>query len=199
MTTEFRLLGTMKVSTNGEVYLLERHLARLRVSAEFFSFQCDFEKLRDALRSAPPERLRLLLSRDGQYDLDSGPQPADNPRHLKLSPIRVDSADPFLYHKTTRRGLYEAARQGCDAETDVILVNERGEVTETTIANIAVQRNGRWITPSIACGLLPGVMRAELLAKGELVEGVIQSGELTPGETIRCFNALRGTWPLKLL
>ena len=77
---------------------------------------------------------------------------------------------------------------------DVILTNERGEVTETPIANIAVLRNHHWVTPMVSCGLLPGTMRANLLAEGHLVEGVIRVDELAPGETIRCFNSVRGVF-----
>jgi branched-subunit amino acid aminotransferase/4-amino-4-deoxychorismate lyase len=73
-----------------------------------------------------------------------------------------------------------------------LIVNLRGEVTETTIANVAVLRHGRWVTPPVECGLLPGVMRAELLARGEIVEAVVRADELVMGETVRCFNAVRG-------
>jgi branched-subunit amino acid aminotransferase/4-amino-4-deoxychorismate lyase len=59
--------------------------------------------------------------------------------------------------------------------------------------NIAVFREGRWVTPQVSCGLLSGVMREELLERGEIVEGVILARELQPGEAVRCFNALRGS------
>ena len=75
---------------------------------------------------------------------------------------------------------------------DVILVNERNEVTETTISNLAVLRGGKWITPPLFSGLLPGVMRAAMLEEGLLVEGVIGLDDLIPGEVIRCFNSVRG-------
>ena len=112
--------------------------------------------------------------------------------------MRVNSRDPFLYHKTTNRGIYEEARRDCDIETDAILINERDEITETTIANIAVYRDRQWITPALSSGLLPGVGRAELLARGDILEGVIHIDDLMPGEPIRCFNALRGVFDLEL-
>ena len=120
------------------------------------------------------------------------PLPAAYAKRVRLSSIRVNSNDEFLFHKTTNRGVYEAAHRECDDETDALLSNERGEITETTIMNVAVFRDGRWITPHVSCGLLSGVMREELLALGEIVEGVIQARDLQPGEVIRCFNALRG-------
>src|SRR5262249_16070672 len=120
-------------------------------------------------------------------------------QRLTLSSVRVYSGDVFLYHKTTNRGIYEEARKECDEQTDAILINERGEITETTIMNIAVFRNGRWITPQTSCGLLPGVMREELLARGEIVEDVVHANELRPGELIRSFNTLRGICDINVI
>ena len=196
--TDFRLFETMRVSEAGDVYLLERHLERLRISARYFSFKYDSSKLRDAvLGSIPqtgPNRIRLTLSREGAAHVDFAPLPTTSPERLRLSGVRVNSSDPLLLHKTTNRRIYEEARSALDENTDVILINERGQITETTIANIAVLRAGVWITPPVSCGLLPGVMRAELLSRGEIVEDVVAADQLWPGEAIRCFNALRGSW-----
>jgi para-aminobenzoate synthetase / 4-amino-4-deoxychorismate lyase len=185
----------MRVLEGGEIYLLDRHLERLSRSARHFSFTLDAAKTRDdILKSAPRQAacLRLMLSKEGVVTLQQMPLPTAYAKRVKLSSIRVNSNHEFLFHKTTNRGVYEAARRECDDETDALLSNERGEITETTIMNVAVFRDGRWITPQVSCGLLSGVMREELLARGEIVEGVIQASELQPGEVIRCFNALRG-------
>jgi para-aminobenzoate synthetase/4-amino-4-deoxychorismate lyase len=191
----------MRVGDRREVPLLDRHLHRLRQSARYFSFKYDSEKVQEAISEALPREpgfLRLLLSQSGEVELSSGPLPSRNAQHLKLSHVRVNSKDPFLYHKTTKRDLYEEARRVCDEDTDAILVNERDEITETTITNIAVFRDGTWITPVVTCGLLPGVMRAELLAYGKIVEGVIHVSELSSSEPIRCFNAVRGVFEAEL-
>src|SRR5579863_5171353 len=103
--TDFRLFETMRVSEHGEVLLIERHLDRLRRSAEFFAFSYDSEALRRGIPQTPG-RLRVTLSRDGTLDFESGPLPMGNPRFLKLSRSRVNSKDPFLYHKTTNRKIY---------------------------------------------------------------------------------------------
>jgi len=193
----FRLIETMRVSEYGEVRLLDRHLDRLNRSARFFSFKCDPEKIHDDIvlavpRDGKPCSLRLTLSKDGDSNFESGPLPSGYAQRLKLSSVRVNSSDVFLYHKTTHRGIYEQAREECDDQTDAILINERGEITETTIMNIAAFRDGQWITPRTSCGLLPGVMREELLARSQIVEGVLYANQLVPGELIRCFNTLRG-------
>ena len=191
----FRLIETMRVSESGEVFLLDRHLDRLRNSARYFSFKYDSDRVKDAIAEATPRCavcLRLLLSENGELQLETHPLPVGHAGRLRLSTVRVNSKDTFLYHKTTNRGIYEQARQECDENTDAILINERGEITETTIANIAVLRDGHWITPALSCGLLPGVLRAELLARGEIAEGIIPADDLQSGEVMRCFNALRG-------
>jgi len=194
---DFRLIETMGVSEHGEVQLLDRHLERLNRSARFFDFKCDLAKVRDDIVRAVPRDgsaacLRLTLARNGESNIKSGPSPTGYAQRLRLSSVRVYSGDVFLYHKTTNRGIYEEARKECDEQTDAILINERGEITETTIMNIAVFRDGQWITPQTSCGLLPGVMREELLARREVVKGVIFANELRREEPIRCFNALRG-------
>jgi branched-subunit amino acid aminotransferase/4-amino-4-deoxychorismate lyase len=198
---DFRLIETMRVWESGEVYLLDRHLHRLRHSARHFSFKYDSAKVREQITAAAPRRpacLRLLISQNGESEISSGPLPTDHFRRLKLSSVRVNSKDQFLYHKTTKRGVYEEARRDCDAGTEVILINELGEITETTITNIAVFRDGQWITPALSCGLLPGVCRAELLARGEIVEGIIHPEDLHTSDPIRCFNALRGVFDVEL-
>jgi para-aminobenzoate synthetase/4-amino-4-deoxychorismate lyase len=191
----------MRVLEGGEVYLLSRHLERLSRSARHFSFTLDPAKTRDDILKSVPRQaacLRLTLSKEGVVTLQQIQLPAAYAAQVKLSSIRVNSNDEFLFHKTTNRGVYEAARRECADETDALLSNERGEITETTIMNVAVFRDGRWITPPVSCGLLSGVMREELLDRGEIVECVIQASDLQPGEVIRCFNALRGICHAKI-
>jgi len=59
-------------------------------------------------------------------------------------------------------------------------------------------RQGHWITPAVSCGLLPGTMRAELLAEKKIVEGIIAADALSAGEPVRCFNSLRGIFEVRL-
>jgi branched-subunit amino acid aminotransferase/4-amino-4-deoxychorismate lyase len=180
-----QLLETMKVEADGNIPLLERNLARISSSALVFGFACEVEELRAAiLQKAKSDRetmFRLLLARDGAFELHLKPMIPFGISRLGLAARRVNSADRWLYHKTTNRTIYEGA-------TDAILINERGEATETGIANIAVLRNGQWVTPAISCGLLPGTRRAQLLEEGAIVEGIILAKDLVPGETVRFFN-----------
>ncbi len=146
-----------------------------------------------AVQCESPAILRLKLSATGLFALERLPlRVEDTPRRLEIAHAAIDSTNPFLYHKTTNRTPYEKARGNTPAGTDVILVNERGEITETTIANLAVFRENTWITPALSCGLLPGTMRGELLAANQVTEGMIPSHELSDGQAIRCFNSVRG-------
>ena len=114
--------------------------------------------------------------------------------NITLSPIRVSSDDRFLRHKTTRRQLYDqqyeqALRQGC---LDVLFLNERGEVTEGAISNVFIEKDGRWFTPPLACGLLPGIYRRHLLETKPAEEKMLRIEDLTSADAVYICNAVRG-------
>jgi len=179
-------------------YLLDRHLARLEQSARHFNFVYRADLVRDALDRAvasadAPQRVRLLMARDGDVRVEHTPlDRRDGVWRLRLAADPVDPSDEFLYHKTTNRAVYERARRpDCD---DVVLWNPAGEATETTIANLVVEDLGRArrVTPPIACGLLPGTLRAELLATGEVSEAVVTVEQLKRAPRFWLVNSVRG-------
>jgi para-aminobenzoate synthetase/4-amino-4-deoxychorismate lyase len=111
----------------------------------------------------------------------------------------VDPASVWLYHKTTRRDVYDeaaASRPDCD---DVVLWNDRGELTESTIANVVVEIGGQRLTPPVACGLLPGVERARAIAEGRAREGVVRLTDLHPGQRLWLLSSLRGSREARLV
>jgi para-aminobenzoate synthetase/4-amino-4-deoxychorismate lyase len=196
----FRLLETLLHEPAKGFRRLHEHLRRLHDSAEYFGFALnEREVLAVAEREAArfPGRLarvRLLVDRRGR--VDAGAAPASTPS----SPVRlaldiehlVDPADPFLFHKTTLRDRYDDARARFPEVDDVILVNTRGELTETTIANVAVQLDGRWWTPPLDAGLLPGCERAALLREGSIEERAVLVEELAEADGIAVLNSVRG-------
>lgn len=196
--TEFRLIETLLFEEGSGYFLLERHLARLGRSAEYFGFAMDLESMRMGLAElagtlSGRNKVRLLLSRTGAFSHESAPiENAETEEPLiAFAGTRVNSADPFLYHKTTNRPLYTsepALHPGC---VDVIFLNERGEATEGANNNLAARINGRMLTPPLSCGLLPGVFREELLARGEIVEEVIPRAALERAEEIYLINSVR--------
>jgi para-aminobenzoate synthetase/4-amino-4-deoxychorismate lyase len=139
------------------------------------------------------EKVRLLLAKNGAFTLTSEPL-ADSAEPLKLAISRtpVDSGDIFRYHKTTRRETLDAGRTGQADVDEVIFLNERGELTEGSYHNLLLKIDGRMLTPRRESGLLGGVMRQELLERGEIVEAALFPADLFKAEEIRLINAVRG-------
>lgn len=203
----FDLLETMLWTPADGIRLLELHLARLRDSADYFDYPCDLARIRTALetlvRTLPPtpQRLRLLLAEDGTPTLRSSPlAPLASGPFFRVALARrpVDPDDVFLYHKTTHRRVYEEAKADFRGHDDVILWNDVGEATESTIANLAVELDGALCTPPVDCGLLPGVARAELLARGVLRERRLSLDDLRAAPRLFLLNSVRGLIPAVL-
>lgn len=195
-TEAFELLESIRFDHGYQA--LDLHLERLATSAQYFAFSYDQEAVQAALEeernrvTSSPAKVRLLLNRDGRITTSHESAPLSNEIRVALAQSPVDSSDPFLCHKTTRREAYERARSERPEYDDVLLWNERGELTETTIANVAAKIGGRWYTPPVTCGLLPGTMRRRLLAEGAIRERVIHISELTPETELMAFNSVRG-------
>jgi para-aminobenzoate synthetase / 4-amino-4-deoxychorismate lyase len=195
----FRLLETFGYAPGTGFALLERHLDRLAASAGYFGYAFDRDEARSMLAQAEGDlrgasRIRLLLGRDGTMvceAVDLPPSPAE-PLRAGLARDPIDPSDVFLYHKTTRREVYDKARAARPDVDAVILWNPAGEATEGTEANLVALIDGRRVTPPVECGLLEGTFRAELLATGEVVERRITIEELQAAEKVWLVNSVRG-------
>ena len=195
-----RLLETIKYEPRHGLVLLDRHIARVTEAAEHFGYDLDEDELRrvlDAVQLEGPARVRLLVDSSGAIDLDITPEATTPPStwYLPIDTEPVDASDEFLYFKTTQRTRYDEARARFAHAPDVILWNERGEVTETTIGNLVIELDGAWYTPAASSGLLPGTFRAELLDQGVVTERVITLGELARARRIWMVNSVRGWVP----
>ena len=194
----FSLLETMLWTPDPGYFLLSYHLQRLQDSAIYFSISLDIEKVQDLLdklaRTLPhqPHKVRLIVGQDGEITCKATTLNATNqPVILSLAASPVDATNPFLYHKTTNRQLYEQfLSAGIDSD-DVLLYNDRGEITETCIGNIVVQMHGELLTPPVKCGLLPGTFRAHLLAEGKIREQTIALGDLQKCDRLYVVNSVR--------
>ncbi|MBP6715461.1 MAG: aminodeoxychorismate synthase component I [Acidobacteria bacterium] len=195
---DFSLLETLRWDPHTGYALIDRHLDRLHTSAQYFDRRVDLTAVRAQLdRTASaltePHIVRLLVDRRGAPRCESAPlAPSTEPVRLALAPSPIDASDVFLLHKTTNRGVYDRARASSPDADDVILWNARGEITETTIANVIVVLNGEWWTPPITCGLLAGTARAELIETGKARERVITIDELRACEELYVVNSVRG-------
>jgi para-aminobenzoate synthetase/4-amino-4-deoxychorismate lyase len=198
---------------NGAYPLLDLHLDRLADSADYFGFSCDRDALRTNLEEhaqqfldASPHKVRLLLiDAEGNFGINSEPlAPSDSNRigRVCLSARRTDPANPLLFHKTTARAHYSlefltAQNHGFD---DVLFLNLRGEVTEGAISNIFIEKDGRWLTPPLECGLLPGVYRRHLLeSRPEIEECIVTLDDLRTADAIYLANAVRGLRRVKIV
>ena len=179
---EFQLFESILLE-DGEYFLLPEHLKRLRESAEYFGFKCPMGEINDALlrREMGSFKVKLTLWKDGRIETEIKRIELLDLNGLALAAEPVDSSDRFLFHKTTRR-------RGGD---DVIYWNERGEVTESSIANLIVPIDGELFTPPIECGLLPGVFRNHLLSEGKIKERVITVEEFQNAPEFFLINSIR--------
>ena len=195
---DFSLLETLL--WNGREFVrLERHLARVTESALFFGFTLDTNLLRERLleyaqqRPDTPRRVRALVSRRGDVQVESQPfTPTNEPLCVALAKEPVNSRDTFLFHKTTRRDVYDLRRRDAPDADDVLLRNERGELTEFTIGNVVLELGGKLVTPPRDAGLLAGVMREEGLEAGLLQERTLYAEDLALATKIWRINSLRG-------
>jgi para-aminobenzoate synthetase/4-amino-4-deoxychorismate lyase len=197
----FELIETML--WDQQYHRLSLHLDRLESSSTYFDFLYDRTAIEAQLRAfahfldpRQRHRVRLLLARPGILTLTSQPLPAELPTvSVRLSPHRVTSTDPFLRHKTTRRHFYDQqlAAARADGFDEVIFLNERGELTEGAISNLFVERAGKLLTPPLASGVLPGVMRRHLLETlPGIEERILTLADLQPPNTLWLCNSVRG-------
>ena len=199
----FDLLESIKLE-DGAYWLPERHCERLQRSAEHFGFRFDIEAINQALRATAGQHqegahaVRLLLSRRGNIAIETRPAPF-TPAHpsVALAETAISSDDEFLHHKTTHRAVYEAHAPKSAGVFDTLLFNERGEITEFTRGNVAVELDGCLITPPESSGLLPGTLRAELLSQGKLIERVLKHDDLRRAKALWFLNSLRGFFPVR--
>lgn len=192
----FDLLETLRLEPDG-FPLLDRHLARLAASAAYFGREVDLDAIRDVLERVPgpdrPVAVRLTVASNGEAAVVVREIPdTDRPVRLAIDPRPIDRSDVFRFHKTTVRGMYDDAAARFPDADDVVSVNDRGEAVETTIGNLLVRLDGRWLTPSLDAGCLPGVGRAVLLDEGAIQEAAISVDRLLQAEAIEVVNAVRG-------
>ncbi len=193
-------------------YLLDLHLERIGASARFFNFEFNKDKMELLLQELEltllkegesAYKVRLLLEKDGQMDIDYQPLPSQlkEPVLVDISPFRVRSDDIFLYHKTTARALFDQERErlGRAGLFETIFLNEHGQLTQGTITNIFLDLGGNTLrTPSLSCGLLPGTLRRYLLDSGKAEEQVMTLNDLKKAQSIFVGNSVRGLLKAKV-
>jgi len=202
-TRRFDLIETMRFDPVDGILLLDRHLARLADSAAALGFALDRHAARNELQAATfrltgPARVRLLLARSGRIAIETRPLPPRPtlPAEVAILPRSAMAGDFRLRHKTTDRSAYDQARLE-SGRFEVIFVDEEGFLTEGSFTNLFVERDGVLVTPPLARGLLPGILREQLIEQGRAVEAELTEFDLARGFLIG--NALRGMIPARLV
>ncbi|MCD2196636.1 chorismate-binding protein [Actinomycetospora endophytica] len=200
------LLETFAVR-GGHAVNRERHLARLVDSAAFLGLDATAVRptVDEQLTGVREARVRVVLRPDGAVEVTLAPLPSDGGPVVLAPPLVTDPVDAsarWPHHKTTDREPYTrrlatARRTHADAD-DVVLVNTAGELTETTIASLAVRLDERWFTPPLGGGALPGVARAVLVERGDLTERMLSPDDLERASGLAVVSSLRGWRPAVL-
>jgi len=193
---DFHLLESLLLE-NGQYFLVEEHLKRIEQSAKYFGWDMPNKKriyehlLAEAKGKVGKHKVRLLLSRDGEIHIESA-HIADMSEVINVALAKgpVDSSNVFLFHKTTYRDVYKQhlIPQDC---FDVLLFNEKDEITEFTFGNVIVEKDGQWFTPPVACGLLAGTYREWLLCENKVKEKIIYKKDLFHYDAIYFINSVR--------
>ncbi len=200
----FDLLETLGLH-GGKLRHRSEHLARMRAAAEHFGYPWDESRVEASLEASLDDlarthsqgawRVRLLLNAQGRPRVEAAalaPTPAPVLLALAERPFPQAHSE-FTRHKTTRRAHYAAFAPAPDSGVfDTVLYNEAGEITESTFGNLAMLIDGRWVTPPLACGLLPGVGRAIALRDGRVAEAVVRVQDIPRVQGWAFINSLRG-------
>lgn len=193
----FRLIETFGYQPSQGLPRLDLHLRRMERSARTFGIPFDRKKAKTDLQKIASNtalRCRFTLDAKGATELTTADLPPNKPWRVAIAEQQLKSTDPWLLHKTTRREIYDDARKNLpDSIDELIFLNERDEVCEGSITNVFVWTIDRGnITPPISCGLLPGILREDLLNKGQCREGILTLKDLRRARSIRMGNSLRG-------
>lgn len=194
---EFALLESIRWDPEQQFCLLDEHLQRLEVSAQYFGFAMDAVVIKQALDAVAKtlcldSKVRVVLQKDSSCQVSAEVLQAFDSRTIALASSAVNTNTPFFYHKTTHRSGYDEALALVSDCDDVILFNTQGEVTESTIANIVIATDSGLLTPPQSVGLLNGVFRQRLLDQGLVKEAVLTQADIAAAETLYLVNSVRG-------
>jgi para-aminobenzoate synthetase / 4-amino-4-deoxychorismate lyase len=194
---KFSLFETMLWTPQDGIFLKKEHIARLLDSANYFDFPVSMDNLQHQLEKierafTDPQRVKLSLNNLGEIFSESTPyHHIERLLNVHMADEPVDSNDIYLFHKTSHRDAYEKARANFPDHDDVLLYNERGELTEFTIGNLVVELEGELLTPPIDCGVLAGTFRKHLLETDQILEKPILRRQLADCTKVFRINSLR--------
>jgi len=204
----FDLVETMLVE-NGEIFLFEKHIERLRKSAEYFLFIFNEKDIIASIRKKVSEinlldrfKLRITLNKWGSSNIEfSDLRPADKDINVTVSEQSIFTSNVMQYFKTTNRGIYdnEFKKYAEQGYSEVLFLNEKKELTEGSFTNIIVIKDDQWLTPAISSGVLPGVYRNYLLQNNKVKEAILKAEDLLYADEVKLINSVRKELSVKRL
>lgn len=206
-TYGFGLIETMRFERGKGFYLLDLHLSRLEKSCKYFSIPFNRKKIIACLKKAVVsktglQKIKMLVDSLGKVSVEvSDLENLAAEVKVVVSEKKVSKDNIYLYHKTTQRHLYEqeyawAKNQGC---FEVIFLNKEQQLTEGSFTNIFIEKKGKWYTPSLNCGLLPGTLRQQLLQERKVFEKELYLQDLFAADAIYIGNSVRGLLRARLV
>ncbi|MEN8234494.1 MAG: chorismate-binding protein [Actinomycetota bacterium] len=211
---EMQLLETLRWEDDHGFWWLDRHMERMAASAAYFGFEFDESASVRALNAAVgneegARRVSLRVDRFGETDVEIQPVLAGSvrwwphPSHVnvtcELNDEAVASDSVYRFHSTTARRPYEDRRSAHGGVDEVLMVNQRGELVGGSTHNVAVKCGEAWITPPLASGCLPGILRQVLIAEGALEEEVVMVDDLNGVEGIALLSSVDGWRPARVV
>lgn len=192
LNSDFQIIETIKVE-NGKLLYEKEHFKRMENSAKHFGFKFAYPQITPKQDGI----LRLLLNKNGEISEEFKPLIKSKTNKISISPIKINSQNEFLYHKTTYRPwYYDSYQKIANGEIyDEIFFNEKGELTEGARSNIILQINGKLHTPPVKCGLLDGIFKKSMK---NISEKILYKKDLENAEKIFCVNSVRGIVEVKL-
>jgi len=198
-TPDFSLIEAILWEPCCGFWLLPEHLNRLRHSAEYFHWQYDESILTQQLDliveelDYRPHIIHVSVNHTGKNILTAEPALQDNaPVRAVLAKHSIDTSNVHLYHSTSNRQVYDKALLELSGAEEVLLWNDRGEVTESCTSNLIVEADGQYYTPPVTCGLLAGTYRSRLIEEGSLLERPVTIGQLQDYAKIFLINSRVG-------
>ncbi|MBJ6988542.1 aminodeoxychorismate synthase component I [Devosia sp. MC521] len=194
------LIETFKWSAEEGFVLRQRHVERLLASAEYFGLPVEADAIETFLDDnasawTQPMRVRLTHSAAG-LDLTAVVlPPSPSLFRFDIASEVLQSSSVWVAHKTTNRSFYDEPKKRAHDERgldELVFTNERGELTEGSFTNLFIERDGRLLTPAVSSGLLPGTLRAEVLASGKAEEAILTLADLETADAIYLGNSVRG-------
>ncbi|HHS1176752.1 TPA: chorismate-binding protein [Neisseria meningitidis] len=208
---DFGIFETLRVE-NGRCALLDRHLCRLKTSAQALNLPlpdgCE-NQIKQYIARLPDGafRIKALLASDGISLSRAVLNRLTDKQRVIISPTILPAQNYLRRFKTTHRALFDQAWQTAETQGafDSLFFNSDGILLEGGRSNVFVKYQGQWLTPSLDLDILNGIMRQAVLDEpqkylqtNQVIETHITQKTLQEAEEIRLSNALRGVFAAAL-